>query len=1306
MNLKFTIYVFFGLLTVLKSSTLVAQCSVTAPTDVTINCGQSTSLVANTNIPTYSYTSSSCPPVAITGTNAFPTACDDCVTGDINIGFPFNFYGNTYTNLRIQSNGIVGFGGLTYTGFSGFTIPASGNPNNYIAGLYADIDIRCGGTITYQLVGTSPNRKFVVSYNNVAPYGSGSPTCDGTGTASFQIILNENGSFQTIITQLSSNWESTWGTEITQGVENIDGTYAVATSGRNDQTQPGIGPGATDCYIFNPGVCVFQRWELNGVSVSTNPTYSVNPTVTTAYTAVWNCAGSTCSDNTSVIVNGPTITPAGVVNNSNCLTANGSFNLSLNNFANGTYTLNYTLGGAAQTRSVTISSSSQLVSFTGLNVGTYANFSITSGCNSAAYAGPISIINAFVTPIISVGSIVNGSDCTTPNGSFTISVSGLSAGTHTVNYLNNGAAASTTVTAGALTNIAQNTTFNSGTFSSGNPTFNRPSTYDCPNSFGTAVYYNAYTFVPSTTGSYTFNNTFSGDGYGLLYQTSFNPASPCSNFLLADDDGNAGSDPRLTRNLTAGVTYVLVTTTFANSTTGNFSWQYTGPGGATIGASSGVVTSVISGLSAGTYTNFTIGTGCNAFTLPGPISITSPGAPLTTGATVCVGGSGSLVSPTVCGGGSPQTQTATGSGGTSNTTAYTGGTDINIAFPALPGGATVTAVNVRISYTSSYASELRVEADPPAGTTQTDIAPSGTSNVALGTWSTANNPVGNWRFRFRETYDDAGTDATITNITITVTYTLPSTIQWYTVASGGTAIGSGTPFNPVGVSGSGLANTNTSGSTTYYAACSSSSSCRTAATFLISPASTAPTGVIGGTTVCPGTSVTLGITGGSLGVGSNWEWSTTNFGSVVGTGSTLTVTPIANTTYYVRASAIGSCAATATVNGAITISSTSSNLSTNNQTKTCIVNQNGYVHFYSDATVGTAGQLILSINSLGQNLGNVKVTSFVNAQNNAIAVPACGAYASVITHAMGRRWLVDPEFQPVTPITVALHFKSAEYTKLQTAANGNANPDDNLSAIGDLKLSKYSGPLNEDNVFANNCVENGGNGGTTIHSQSSNLDTDVFIATMGNNQSTTIFSIPSFSELWLHGTNGSIPLPVTLSSFSGQCNDNDVTLKWTTQSETNSKKFIIEKLRDGIWYPIGEVLSAGSSNGEKSYSFKDNLYSSAENYYRLNQIDLNGISTVYEELLVSCNILLNSLSIFPNPNEGEFTIEINSINSIKNANIVISDISGKIIYSELVSLNKGVNQFHLNKFDLSTGTYLVHLKNLNEDFKPSLLIKK
>ena len=88
---------------------------------------------------------------------------------------------------------------------------------------------------------------------------------------------------------------------------------------------------------------------------------------------------------------------------------------------------------------------------------------------------------------------------------------------------------------------------------------------------------------------------------------------------------------------------------------------------------------------------------------------------------------------------------------------------------------------------------------------------------------------------------------------ITVTYTVNGAINWYTASSGGTAIGSGSPFNPVGVPSSGLPNTNTAGTTTFYAECSSNPGCRTATDFVINPVSVGGT-VSSAQTICSGTS--------------------------------------------------------------------------------------------------------------------------------------------------------------------------------------------------------------------------------------------------------------------------------------------------------------------------------------------------------------------------------------------------------------------------------------------------------------------
>jgi hypothetical protein len=106
---------------------------------------------------------------------------------------------------------------------------------------------------------------------------------------------------------------------------------------------------------------------------------------------------------------------------------------------------------------------------------------------------------------------------------------------------------------------------------------------------GNAVYYSTHTFKVSVTGSYTFNQCApTTDGYGSIYTSPFTATTPATNFLIGNDDTNGtpncgastntGSDSRITLTLTAGTTYVLVSSSFSNGETGAYTWTFTGPG--------------------------------------------------------------------------------------------------------------------------------------------------------------------------------------------------------------------------------------------------------------------------------------------------------------------------------------------------------------------------------------------------------------------------------------------------------------------------------------------------------------------------------------------------------------------------------------------------------------------------------------------------------------------------------------------------------------------------------------------------------
>jgi hypothetical protein len=127
----------------------------------------------------------------------------------------------------------------------------------------------------------------------------------------------------------------------------------------------------------------------------------------------------------------------------------------------------------------------------------------------------------------------------------------------------------------------------------GNLTFVGPVLIDAPCSPTASLdvvvsYFQAQSFSVSTSGTYVLtnlSNTFpSQDSIFLLYSPSFDPANPLVNLVAVNDDGpSLGFRSQLTCTLTAGTSYVLVTTTFEALGTGSFSNQISGPGIVTLG---------------------------------------------------------------------------------------------------------------------------------------------------------------------------------------------------------------------------------------------------------------------------------------------------------------------------------------------------------------------------------------------------------------------------------------------------------------------------------------------------------------------------------------------------------------------------------------------------------------------------------------------------------------------------------------------------------------------------------------------------
>lgn len=166
-------------------------------------------------------------PSPTTGTQVFLS--DDAVSGMLPIGFSFCFYGNTYTNFYIGSNGWISFSAGQPATFTSAPIPSTafGVPKNCIMGPWQDWHPGVGGQIRYQTQGTAPCRRLVVSFTSL-PFFS----CTST-LGTFQIVLYEGTNIiENHITNKPACTQWAGGTAV-QGIHNLPGTAAVTVPGRN-----------------------------------------------------------------------------------------------------------------------------------------------------------------------------------------------------------------------------------------------------------------------------------------------------------------------------------------------------------------------------------------------------------------------------------------------------------------------------------------------------------------------------------------------------------------------------------------------------------------------------------------------------------------------------------------------------------------------------------------------------------------------------------------------------------------------------------------------------------------------------------------------------------------------------------------------------------------------------------------------------------------------------------------------------------------------------------------------------------------
>ncbi len=146
------------------------------------------------------------------GTDIIGQLDDDNYVGPFNLGFDFEYYGQTYSSVYIGSNGIIGFDEASMADRTGRPIPLDDTPNAILAWMWRDLDPTDGDNPGAHVYYQALSDKFVVTFQDYPEYQAGPGD-----VITAQVIIMEDGNILFQYKEIAPGFNATGGTI---GIEN------------------------------------------------------------------------------------------------------------------------------------------------------------------------------------------------------------------------------------------------------------------------------------------------------------------------------------------------------------------------------------------------------------------------------------------------------------------------------------------------------------------------------------------------------------------------------------------------------------------------------------------------------------------------------------------------------------------------------------------------------------------------------------------------------------------------------------------------------------------------------------------------------------------------------------------------------------------------------------------------------------------------------------------------------------------------------------------------------------------------------
>ncbi|WP_157756900.1 PQQ-dependent sugar dehydrogenase [Plantactinospora sp. KBS50] len=152
-----------------------------------------------------------------------PLTGDDAVT-TVTLPFPVPLYGRSYRSAWISTNGVISFTDPAGSAPINGPIPSAAAPNAALYPFWDDLRVWPDSSVRTAVLGTAPDRRYLVEWRNIGYYGSAS------ARLSVEAAISETGQITFNYAGLYRRDTREQGDSATVGIENAAGTVALQYS--------------------------------------------------------------------------------------------------------------------------------------------------------------------------------------------------------------------------------------------------------------------------------------------------------------------------------------------------------------------------------------------------------------------------------------------------------------------------------------------------------------------------------------------------------------------------------------------------------------------------------------------------------------------------------------------------------------------------------------------------------------------------------------------------------------------------------------------------------------------------------------------------------------------------------------------------------------------------------------------------------------------------------------------------------------------------------------------------------------------